>query len=196
MIYTYQELLKQIESGIHLNFDDITKEQLERLFYDDGITNGQIALLYNVPNERVRTKRRKWDIHNYNPKYIYKRYENKNSSLFKILNEHAKENLQGVVNIDWISKALTHYLFRNGPVEKMHANHQLSENDMKTLNKYMVNRIAGLLKLVHDNEWLKIELMLHRLKNYGIEWDEVEFDTKDIDLIFKTEMDKEFMKMS
>ena len=37
---------------------------------------------------------------------------------------------------------MTHYAFRNGPVEDMHANGQLSQQDMKTLNKYMVNRIC------------------------------------------------------
>ena len=42
----------------------------------------------------------------------------------------------------------------------MHANDQLSENDMKTLNKYMVNRIAGLLTAIADNNWLQLELLL------------------------------------
>ena len=47
--------------------------------------------------------------------------------------------------IDMLSKAITQFAFRSGPVEELHANNQLSQKDMKALNKFMVNRIAGLL---------------------------------------------------
>ena len=63
--------------------------------------------------------------------------------MFAKLNSDSRERLLRRENIDAISKAITHFIFRNGPVEDMHTNNQLSEKDMKTLNKYMVNRIAG-----------------------------------------------------
>ena len=44
--------------------------------------------------------------------------------------------------INFISKSLTVYAFRNGPIEDMHAEGKLSEEDMKILNKYMVERLA------------------------------------------------------
>ena len=69
-------------------------------------------------------------------------------------------------NIDTISIALTHYLFRNGPVEDMHSEGKLSQEDMKTLNKFMVNRIAGLLQIINKEEWLKIELLLDYYNTY------------------------------
>ena len=93
-------------------------------------------------------------------------------------------------NIDYISKALTHYIFRNGPVEDMHANHQLSQEDMKTLNKYMVNKLAGLIKMIYDGEWMKIELLLNFFKRYGHDWDKAEIDISDFELIFKNELEK------
>ena len=81
--------------------------------------------------------------------------------MFKNLNKSSKERLLNEKNIDTISIALTHYLFRNGPVEDMHRDGKLSQNDMKTLNKFMANRIAGLLQTINKAEWLKLELLLN-----------------------------------
>ncbi len=185
MIYTYQELCQKKENGEQLNWNGITKEQLETLFIDEHIPNNLIADLYSINGGEVISKRNKWGIKQNSAKYLYKRLEENNLESFKKLNQDSKERLIGKNNIDWISKALTHYVFRNGPVEDMHANHQLSQEDMKRLNKYMVDRIAGLLKLINDGQWLKIELMLSAFRNYGVEWDPCEYDTKEIDMIFK-----------
>lgn len=184
MLYTYQELEEMKKSGVHLNWDDITKEQLEKLFIEENIPNSLIADLYDVSKERVRYKRKKWNISIYSAKYLYKRYSEENSTLFTMLNQNSKERLLKEENIDFISKALTHYVFRNGPVEDMHAEGKLTQEDMKTLNKYMVNRIAGLVKLMQRGEWLKIELLCNALRYFGTEWDKVESDTKEIDFIF------------
>lgn len=53
-------------------------------------------------------------------------------------------------NLTMISKAITHFSFRNGPIEDMHASpkNQISQDDMKTLNKFMVNRLRVLLRLI------------------------------------------------
>ena len=68
----------------------------------------------------------------------------------------------------------------------MHAGGQLSEKDMKTLNKYMVNRIAGLLTTIADNNWLNLELLLSYYGLFGTEWDKAEPDTYEIDFVLKT----------
>lgn len=67
----------------------------------------------------------------------------------------------------------------------MHANDQLSENDMKTLNKYMVNRIAGLLTAIADNNWLQLELLLSYYRLFGTEWDKAEPDVEEINFALK-----------
>lgn len=46
MIYNYQELCEQENKGESLNWDEITKEQLEGLFIDESIPNNMIAELY------------------------------------------------------------------------------------------------------------------------------------------------------
>ena len=48
MVYSYKELLKQKEDGIILDWDQITKEQLEQLFIVDNIPDIMIANLYNI----------------------------------------------------------------------------------------------------------------------------------------------------
>jgi len=67
----------------------------------------------------------------------------------------------------------------------MHANNQLPEDDMKTLNKYMVNRIAGLLTAIANNNWLQLELLLAYHRLFGTDWDEAEPDMEEINSAMK-----------
>lgn len=186
MVYDYKELLDMKNKGIKLDWDTITKEQLSHLFIDEGIINSMIADLYDVDANKVRYKRSKWDISIYSSEYFYKLFKDDNKDIFDMLDKESFDILKNKDNIDWISIALTHYLFRNGPVEDMHADGKLSQDDMKILNKYMVNRIAGLLKLANDNEWLKIRLMLSYFKLFGQDWDKPEYDTEDIEQIYNS----------
>lgn len=188
MLYSYQELEEMKKGGVHLNWEEISQEQLEKLFIDEHIPNSVIANLYGVSSDSVRSKRRKWNISQNSAKYLYARYKDKNSSLFAILNTNSKERLWQEENIDYLAKAFTHYIFRNGPVEDMHVEGKFGEKDMMILNKYMVNKIAGLLKLAMDGEWLKIELLCNTLRYFGTKWDKAELDTKDIEMIFKNQM--------
>lgn len=161
----YEELLKQKNEGKKLDWNSITKEELENLFeeHSDSI----IAELYDITKSQVTNKRKKLNIKQYN--YIFKNFlkDNANNILFNDLNQNSKERLLDEKNIDIISIALTRYLFRNGPVEDMHRDGKLSQNDMKTLNKFMVNRFAGLLQTVDKGEWIKLELLLNYYNKYS-----------------------------
>lgn len=183
MTCSYNDLKEMKESGRKLDWDTITKEQLERLFINDDVPNCEIASLYEVEPEKVRSKRRKWDIKLYSSRYYYIKL-NQVGRMANHFNDASRERLVKEENVDWIAKAITHYIFRNGPVEDMHANNQLSQEDMKTLNKYMVNRLAGLLKLAMDGQWLKIELMLDVLREYGNNWEKAECDVEEIEYVF------------
>lgn len=152
----YEKLLKQKNEGKKLDWNSITKEELENLFEEHS--DSMIAELYDITKSQVTNKRRKWDIKLYNKKFFN---DDTNKILFKNLNQDSKNRLLNEKNIDSIAIGLTHYLFRNGPVEDMHSEGKLSQNDMKTLNKFMVNRIAGLLKTINKEEWLKLELLLN-----------------------------------
>lgn len=177
----YEELVEKKSNGEKLNWNNITKEELENLF--ENKSDNTIAELYGITKSQVTSKRRKWDIKLIN--YTLKNFLNddSNKTLFENLNQSSKERLLNISNIDTISIALTHYLFRNGPVEDIHSEGKLSQEDMKTLNKFMVNRIAGLLKTMHKGDWLKLELLFNFCSLYGKNWDKPIPDTEEIDSI-------------
>ena len=121
IFYSYEDLLEMRKSGIKLDGDSFTKYQLEKLFVDERICNNLIAELYDISPNKVRAKRKKWNINLYSSKYMYRKYKEENSTLFEKLNSSSIDCLLKVENIDWLSKALTHYIFRNGPIEDTHA---------------------------------------------------------------------------
>jgi hypothetical protein len=72
-----------------------------------------------------------------------------------ILTKQEKENiakraeLKGrTKDIDIAARGLTNFIFREGPIEDMHSNNQLSQDDMKQLNIFMVNRLAFILAFI------------------------------------------------
>lgn len=93
-------------------------------------------------------------------------------------------------NINKIAKAITHFIFRNGPVEDMHTNKQLSQNDMKTLNKFMVNRLAYVIDLLLSEKWVEFGLFVDFHKYTGTEWDTAEKDSGDIPLLIEKMVEK------
>lgn len=178
----YQNLVERKNKGEKLEWNAITKEELEELF--ESHTDSVIADLYGISKSQVKRKREKWNIKliNYTLKNFFSEESNKN--LFESLNQSSKERLLNKDNYDTISIALTHYLFRNGPVEDMHSDGKLSQEDMKKLNKFMVNRISGLLKTIDKGEWLKLELLLNFYSLFGKDWDKTVPDTDEIDMLY------------
>lgn len=173
----YQELLKKKEQ---LKWGDITKEELERLF-DENIPDSMIAELYNVSKGKVKYKRDKWNIN----RMSTVQRQLKSMDLFKGINEESKKRLLDKENMDKMAKAITHYIFRNGPIEDMHSEDKFSQADMKKLNKYMVNKIGSILTCIYNEDWLKLELILAFNSIYGQEWDKCIPDCKDIDAMYK-----------
>ena len=62
--------------------------------------------------------------------------------------------------IDMLSKGITQYAFRSGLIEEMQAKNKLTHKDMETLNKDMVNRIAGLLTVIYEMQMYHIKQQL------------------------------------
>lgn len=169
-----------------LSWDNLTEGDLKQLYYNEKLSDGQIADLFGITQSKVKYKRTKFGISIKNQ--IYQEFIEQNGELFQELNVNSKKRLLTREKIEFIAKAITHFVFRNGPVEDMHANNQLSQDDMKTLNKYMVNRIAGLLITMADNNWLQLELLLSYYGRYGTEWDKAEPDVEEINCTFKYAM--------
>lgn len=183
MIHKYEELKKQKEAGVKLSFKEISAEQLRSLYVEEEISAYMISLLYDVKQTQVDNKRKRFGIK-------FKEIVTKRilENIPDYINEASKKRIIEDFDIQKIANMITHFAFRNGPVEDMHANNQLSQNDMKTLNKYMMNRLAGLLTLLKSNQWFKIDAILYEYSKFGIDWDEVEPDTDNIDEILKIQL--------
>lgn len=163
-----------------LNWEKITEEELRKLFQQNK-PDSYIADLYGVSIGKVRYKRRKYGINFKNA--FFEELKNPASDKFQMLNQQVKEQLFIKENIDLFAKAITQFAFRNGPIEDMHTNGQLSQNDMKILNKYMVNRLAGLLEKCFDGQWMQIQALFdYYNRYYGTNWDKAEPDVSEFDL--------------
>lgn len=74
-------------------------------------------------------------------------------------------------SIDTLAKGIAVDIFRNGPVEDMHSAGQLSQDDMKKLNKYMVDRLARFLTSIKAGKWNKLFAELSFNYLYAKDWD-------------------------
>jgi len=178
----YNEYLVKKKSGCLPNWETITEKQLLCLYSSPVVSDSMIADLFGVTKAQVRYKRYKYNITQRRISIYNFFNDNENPELIK-QNIASKKRLFASENMDSLAIALTHYFFRIGPVEDMHANNQLSESDMKTLNKYMVDRIANVLYLIKEERWLELELLLSFYKLYGKEWDKPNIDLSEIDFI-------------
>jgi len=164
----------------------ITKDILKQLYYEEGLNDNEIATRFEVSSETVRRKRKKFAL-SYATQ-IYKQFLKEHEEQMVELNLHSKERLLKEENIDMLSKAITHYIFRNGPVEDMHTDGKLSQKDMYTLNKYMVNKLATLFMLAFENDWILFEQILSFHKLCGSSWDESEPDIEEINYILEANL--------
>lgn len=169
----YEELKLKKELGEVLDFSSITCEQLKKLYCEEERSDAEIADLFGVPKSKVRYKRRKCNI-NFQKRMIEKLLAN--TEFINEMNEKIRQQIMIEPNIDTIAKAVTCFAFRNGPVEDMHAKGQLSQEDMKTLNKFMANRMAYIFQLIIEEGWFEFgELICHNAK-FCSDWDVVEPD--------------------
>lgn len=91
-----------------------------------------------------------------------------------------------------IARAITSQAFRNGPVEDMHADGKLSDNDMKTLNKHMVNHIAYFIDCIRNREFCKLMSIYTLGAMYTQDWDDAE-PISDYDVLCNQESEDSFM---
>ena len=166
----YTEYLYKKSDGNLPTWESVSKLQLRELYLNRNITDGDIADLFDISLHKVRYKRKKYELSLKKINILRFFNDSENSQLLK-LNQDSKERLLADENFDCLAVGLAHYFFRNGPVEDMHADGQLSENDMKVLNKYIVDCIARILLLAKENKWLELELLLSFHMQFGSTWD-------------------------
>jgi len=163
----YEKLNDQKQNGMSLNFDDISKEDLERLYFFEEKSNSDIASLFSVKESKVAYRRKKLGVTMQNHVLDLTLSDVK-------LNNDTEIWLMNPANIKEVAIAITHLIFRNGPVENIHTAGKLTQEDMKILNKYMVNELAYVIGLIQEKKWLELGLLIETQKHYGTEWDDLE----------------------
>ena len=81
--------------------------------------------------------------------------------------------------IDMLSKGITQFVFCCGPAEEMHSRGKLTQTDMKTLNKFMTNRIAVLLTTILNGDVAKVLKVLTFYASLSSDWDSCKPDTEE-----------------
>jgi DNA-dependent RNA polymerase auxiliary subunit epsilon len=190
----FEKLKALKENGITLYLDNLSSDDLRKMYIDEEKTDYAIAQLFEVKESKITYKRRKNGISIRNS--ILDEFLLGKSDHAIEMNSEVKNKIFNIENISMISKA-THFAFRNGPIEDMHAspNSQLSEVDMKILNKFMVNRLAYVFKLMLEERWIEFDFLVRNTDlMYGSGWDNAEPDDgrtrKVIELILKKDKRK------
>ncbi|MDR2295200.1 MAG: hypothetical protein LBD95_00220 [Clostridiales Family XIII bacterium] len=160
-----------------LDWNAITPEELRRL--NAKMSDSRIAEMYNVSVGRVRYKRKKFKITQADR--IWTELCAQNSETMRVFNDFARSALLEQPDIDVLAKAITQYAFRSGVVESMHGEGKLSDADMKELNIFFANRVAGILVKVFADEWLQILLLFDFYKTLAAGWNKVEPDVREFE---------------
>lgn len=84
--------------------------------------------------------------------------------------------------INKIAKAMAGYCFRNGPVENFHADKCLSNEQMKELNIFMVDRLGYCLKLLNEQRFEDLDSLLGFHYNTCKNWNDVDFSVGEEEL--------------
>lgn len=97
----------------------------------------------------------------------------------KMLSEEGVEGFLELIGgrnyISTLSKALAHYCFRNGPVERMHQDGKLTDEDMMVLNKFMVDKLGFFFMLMGCEGYTTINSLLAWHKECGQGWDDPDY---------------------
>ena len=176
----FDELDMRKREGEKLELQELGRDKLKQLFFDESVSDSRIAELFGVSPAKVAYLRRKLGI-------TLKKLIPEDLLLCKSesaleANIARKEVVFNKNNIDTISKALTHFVFRNGPIEDMHAvpNSKLNDADMKTLCKYMVDHLALVFNMIMSNRWYEFEILIGIYSVYGRDWDKAEINEEEV----------------
>jgi predicted DNA-binding protein YlxM (UPF0122 family) len=173
---------------MNLTWQEITGDELEELYYQDNLSDNEIAKKFSVTVGKVKYKRKKYGI-TYIEK-IYGDFFSENKEQIASLNNESKERLCRDENINWITKSIVLRIFRNGPVEDIHGKGQLSQEDMKMLNRYMVDNLGMIVSAAIRGNWLILEQWLAYSKQWGGNWDDPALTDHDMQkLVFQYNFD-------
>ncbi|MYL58643.1 hypothetical protein GLW20_14145 [Virgibacillus halodenitrificans] len=187
----YEHFLKRKQKGELLHLEELSSNDLEILFIEESKSDAMIASLFGVKSSKITYLRRKYGITIRNS--LIKDFLDAESNVGMELNTNMIRQILTSENISKISKAVTHFAFRNGPIEDMHADvtKNITDEDMKKLNKYMVNRVAYIFTLILEDRWMEFNYLVENMNlMFGHHWDEVVQDDGGMRELFEKEINK------
>jgi len=171
-------------------WENVIREQLKHLLVDKDMTSAAIADGFGISVSKVQYKRKKYGL---TSAYVMfeKFTKGDDKELVDSINEIAKDWFLDAENIDAIAKSITNYVFRQGPVENIHTTGKpITDCDMKAINIYMVNHIAGLLACAVDGNWVKLRLLVDYFNKGKSEWEPAELELGRIEEVTSRMMNK------
>ena len=187
----YEHFLKRKQKGELLHLEELSSNDLGILFIKESKSDAMIASLSGVKSSKITYLRRKYGITLRNS--LIKNFLDAESNVGMELNINMKGQTLTSENITKISKAVTHFAFRNGPIEDMHADvtKNITDEDMKKLNKYMVNRVAYIFTLIIEDRWMEFNFLVENMNlMFGHHWDEAVQDDGGMRELFEKEINK------
>ena len=71
----------------------------------------------------------------------------------------------------------------------MHCEGKLTDDDMAVLNKYMNDRIATLIHLLREEDWIRLHLLFDSEKSFGSGWDKPVLQVSELDAVTALNLD-------
>lgn len=167
--------------------DTETKIQMQILFHDAIICmpkEERIARWNKFSNEEkmvlLKNMNNSWlmeafGLTRYQLDKVKEELDFKRQQLIAQANDHIKNNFL-FSDLQRLASGITHFIFRNGPIEDMHAdkNKNILNEDMKVLNKYMMSHLTTILYLLKSERYFDLAKVLENHMNCGQDWDKVE----------------------
>ena len=172
--FQLRDLHEAKAAGTLPKFESITEDQLLELYSSPPILDVEVAELFDVSIGQVRYLRKKYNV-------TTKRV---GQHVRETANEKSKARLMSPESADALAIALSHYIYRDGPIEDYHADGKLSNDEMMAQNKYTTNKIAGILYLLKSGQWVAVEYLLSLYMLNGDKWDAPEIDFEEMKVIF------------
>ena len=171
----YQRVCRMKKDGQIAELSDLTDNMLYMLYTKPKIDDAAIATMFNTGEEPVKELRKEYKLSDKRVRLL--RRLGRRSKMMQALDNEAKESLMNQEFFDGLPTTLTHFVFRNGPIEDMHAEGKLSDADMKLLNKFMVDKFATLLYyFLQEERCFEILSLTHWSSHYGANWDVPEIE--------------------
>lgn len=165
----YEKLLEKKKMGSLYPFHQISPKDLEQLYLKENLTSKTIAELFDVTKGQVDYRRYKFNIRI--RKGVVDEFLKMESDQAQSINKMAGELLLEEDRIGVIAKAITKFsLGEDTEIEISSRLNSISEIDVKKLKELMANRLAYILELIINEDWIKLNYLIESNKDFDKDW--------------------------